>query len=162
MTIVLLKWNGQMLIKWLWAVLWMLFMYLCPHLVRRQTLKSLRASRALQYVGHYTKTCHFPLLMFDFQSTVLKIFKPLFGWSRSLPLRKMCRAISGSLIFYLFIRITNVNVCVWSTLLPTYYLLFEKVLNTYIEQIWYTVKDKPPLVTLRVFVNWEYWKFYFF
>ncbi len=30
-------------------------------------------------LGHYTKTCHFPLLMFDFQSTVLKIFKPLFG-----------------------------------------------------------------------------------
>ncbi len=28
------------------AVLGMLFMYLCPHLVRRQTLKSPRASRA--------------------------------------------------------------------------------------------------------------------
>ncbi len=32
------------------GVLGMLFMYLCPHLVRRQTLKSLQASRALQYV----------------------------------------------------------------------------------------------------------------
>ncbi len=28
------------------AVLGMMFMYLCPHLVRRQTLKSPRASRA--------------------------------------------------------------------------------------------------------------------
>ncbi len=28
------------------AALGMLFMYLCPHLVRRQTLKSLRASHA--------------------------------------------------------------------------------------------------------------------
>ncbi len=28
------------------AVLGMLFMYLCPHLVRRQTLKTLRAARA--------------------------------------------------------------------------------------------------------------------
>ncbi len=32
------------------AVMGMLFMYLCPHLVRSKTLKSLRASRALQYV----------------------------------------------------------------------------------------------------------------
>ncbi len=46
MTIVLLKWNGQMLMKWLRAVLGMLFMYLCPHLVRRQTLKTPRAARA--------------------------------------------------------------------------------------------------------------------
>ncbi len=32
------------------AVLGMLLMYLCPHLVRRQTLKTPRAARALEYV----------------------------------------------------------------------------------------------------------------
>ncbi len=32
------------------AVLGMLFMYLCPHLVRRQMLKTPRALDALQYV----------------------------------------------------------------------------------------------------------------
>ncbi len=32
------------------AVLGMLFMYLCPHLVRRQMLKTPRASDAFQYV----------------------------------------------------------------------------------------------------------------
>ncbi len=32
------------------AVLGMLFMYLCPHLVRRQTLKTPRALDALPYV----------------------------------------------------------------------------------------------------------------
>ncbi len=51
MTLVLLKSNGKMLMKWLSEqFLRCLFMCLCPHLVRRQTLKSLRASRALQSV----------------------------------------------------------------------------------------------------------------
>ncbi len=45
MRIVLLKWNGQMLMKWLSEQ----FMYLYPHLVRRQTLISQEASRMLQY-----------------------------------------------------------------------------------------------------------------
>ena len=31
LTLVLLKWNGKMLVKWLRTVLVMLFMYLCPH-----------------------------------------------------------------------------------------------------------------------------------
>ncbi len=40
-----MKWSNAHVVT-LWAVLGMLFMYLCPHLVRRQMLKTPRASRA--------------------------------------------------------------------------------------------------------------------
>ncbi len=40
-----MKWSNAREVT-LRAVLGMLFMYLCPHLVRRQTLKTPRASRA--------------------------------------------------------------------------------------------------------------------
>ncbi len=43
------------------AVLGMLFMYLCPHLVRRQTLKSPRASHArvcMCAVNETARLCH--------------------------------------------------------------------------------------------------------
>ncbi len=60
------------------AVLGMLFMYLCPHLVRRQTLKSLRASRALQYVcsavNETARLCHSLTEMQNKQDSYLKCF----------------------------------------------------------------------------------------
>ena len=49
--------------------------------------------------------------VFDFKSTVLKIFEPLLGWSTSLPFRKMCRAISGHLTIFFFSHILNIHVC---------------------------------------------------
>ncbi len=41
-----MKWSNAHEVT-LRAVLGMLFMYLCPHLVRRQMLKTLRASQAV-------------------------------------------------------------------------------------------------------------------
>ncbi len=56
------------------AVLGMLLMYLFPHLVRRQMLKSLRASRALQYVCAVNETarlCHSLTEMQNMQDSYL-------------------------------------------------------------------------------------------
>ncbi len=62
------------------AVLGMLFMYLCPHLVRRQMLKTLRASHAL--VGYVcmcavyetARLCHSLTEMQNMQDSYLKCF----------------------------------------------------------------------------------------
>ncbi len=57
------------------AVLGMLFMYLCPHLVRRQMLKSLRASRALMCaVNETARLCHSLTEMQNMQDSYLKCF----------------------------------------------------------------------------------------
>ncbi len=60
------------------AVLGMSFMYLCPRLVRRQTLKSLRASYALQAcmcaVNETARLCHSLTEMQNMQDSYLKCF----------------------------------------------------------------------------------------
>ncbi len=58
------------------AVLGMLFMYLC-HLVRRKTLKSLRASRAsvcMCAVNETARLCHSLTEMQNMQDSYLKCF----------------------------------------------------------------------------------------
>ncbi len=75
------------------AVLGMLFMYLCPHLVRRQTLKSLRASRALQYVcvvanvdiSNYQNK-HAPILIALPHTYVRKPRQRLVLWNKAKPI----------------------------------------------------------------------------
>ncbi len=49
MMLVLLKWNGQMLMKWLSEQFWNVVHVFMFSLVRRQTLISPEASRALLY-----------------------------------------------------------------------------------------------------------------
>ncbi len=59
------------------AVLGMLFMYLCPHLVRRQTLKSLRASHAsvcVCAVNETARLCHSLPEMQNMQDSYLTCF----------------------------------------------------------------------------------------
>ncbi len=60
------------------AVLGMLFMYLCPHLVRRQMLKTPRASHALQAcmcaVNETARLCHSLTEMQNMQDSYLKCF----------------------------------------------------------------------------------------
>ncbi len=59
------------------AVLGMLFMYLCPHLVRRQTLKTPRASRAsvcMCAVNETARLCHSLTEMQNMQDSYLKCF----------------------------------------------------------------------------------------
>ncbi len=60
------------------AVLGMLFMYLCPHLVRRQTLKTPRASHALHVcvcaVNETARLCHSLTEMQNMQDSYLKCF----------------------------------------------------------------------------------------
>ncbi len=53
------------------AVLGMLFMYLCPHLVRRQTLKSLRASVCMCAVNETARLCHSLTEMQNMQDSYL-------------------------------------------------------------------------------------------
>ncbi len=59
------------------AVLGMLFMYLCPHLVRRQTLKSPRASHVrvcMCAVNETARLCHSLTEMQNVQDSYLKCF----------------------------------------------------------------------------------------
>ncbi len=59
------------------AALGMLFMYLCSHLVRRQALKSLRASRArvcMCAVNETARLCHSLTEMQNIQDSYLKCF----------------------------------------------------------------------------------------
>ncbi len=56
------------------AVLGMLFMYLCPHLVRQRMLKSLRASRAsvcMCAVNETARLCHSLTEMQNMQDSYL-------------------------------------------------------------------------------------------
>ncbi len=54
------------------AVLGMLFMYLCPHLVRRQTLKSPRAARArVCMCAETARLCHSLTEMQNMQDSYL-------------------------------------------------------------------------------------------
>ncbi len=59
------------------AVLGMSFIYLCPHLVRRQTLKTPRASRAsvcVCAVNETARLCHSLTEMQNMQDSYLKCF----------------------------------------------------------------------------------------
>ncbi len=69
-----MKWSNAHEVT-LRAVLGMLFMYLCPHLVRRQMLKTPRASDALQYVcvpaNETARLCHSLTEMQNMQDSYL-------------------------------------------------------------------------------------------
>ncbi len=56
------------------AVLGMLFMYVCPHLVRRQMLKSLCASVCMCAVNETARLCHSLTEMQNMQDSYLKCF----------------------------------------------------------------------------------------
>ncbi len=71
-----MKWSNAHEVT-LRAVLGMLFMYLCPDLVRRQTLKSPRASHAsvcVCAVNETARLCHSLTEMQNMQDSYLKCF----------------------------------------------------------------------------------------
>ena len=72
-------------------------------------------------MGHSTKTCHFPFgVLFNYLSIVFILFKDLFGLSTPLPVREICCASSGYLIYvFYFPKIINMHMRVLSIALPT-------------------------------------------
>ncbi len=73
-----MKWSNAREVT-LRAVLGMLFMYLCPHLVRRQMLKTPRASRAsvcMCAVNETARLCHSLTKMQNMQDSYLNSVFP--------------------------------------------------------------------------------------